>query len=226
MTITTAPAERRLLEEAPALSNPGWIPPDAWPELAELREQHLRILGEFKRTARAWSDLTHRYEQEDEARTAALQEGYRLGMEPELLDFTPPQERVAALAEAKVHYEAAREALEQFLREALAQMRAEQPVALERLRAHADELMRKRAEARRMLAATDAATADLDRLHTWVVRSGSDNPGFQVVWDHLQPTLPEEETAWAQELIRDRDEQDGTADHYDQMEELLTDAYQ
>ena len=215
-TSVTAPKPTSLLDEAPALWNPGWIPPEAWPELSEMREQHIRILGEFRRTARSYSDLTRRYEHEDEARTEALQEGYRLGTEPERLDSTPPEERQARLAEAKLHYDAAREALERFLREALAQLKADQPKALERLREHACELEEKREAARRLLAEAEAATGDLDRLHTWVMRSASDHPAFQVVWEHLQPTLPEEQIEWAKDSVRPHDE----------LKEAFSDAYQ
>src|SRR5215218_2861731 len=151
-----------LLENNPALSQPGWLPPpEAWPELAPLRAEHERLLAVARQESAALSELRKRHEAEDAARGETMTAAFLAGSDPAVAGASA-QARDSELAEAHLRVEAATDALVTFLNEAIAEIRQHAPewyATLERRRAEAEA---KREEARRLLAEADAVVGEAD----------------------------------------------------------------
>jgi hypothetical protein len=188
-----------LLENNPALSREDWAPDSApWPELLEVREQHLRLLRQVWECGDAVRELRRRYEAEDEARQDALKASFRNGAAEPLPPATPRAEREAALSELTEKVEAARKAFVDFLNEAFAIIKAHAPSWLASLEQRAEDADAMRDKARQMLREADVLEVEGQQLATWVLRAAKGNSGDQVAWGHINvPVTPREEIDWA-----------------------------
>ena len=113
------------LDTNPSFLRRDWLPANSgWSELDALHAEHVQLLdardGELA-TIRA---VRRKHEAEDEARQQALRESFRTGGEAAAAKTTSPEERPAELAAAVERYEAASDALEEFVGDALAQLEA------------------------------------------------------------------------------------------------------
>jgi hypothetical protein len=197
--------DNTLIWNNPALLMEEWLPdPPPWPELAEMRLDHLRLLQERARLGSELSGLRQRFKDEDETRAEAMQAAYREGAAPELAEVTPPEERQSVLAEAEAHATAANGALIDFLTEVLERLKAEQLAWLRRVESIELGIQEKREQARRLLAEADAEVGDVERLRSWLVRAASGRMGPHVAWAHLAPSIPPEQMRWVEneEVLR------------------------
>jgi hypothetical protein len=162
---------------APALWDPGWIPPDElqpWPELAELRTTHLRLREASGRAA----DDVRRAEGALEAfrreRQEALVQSYRDGREPKLsgADHARSRELEEAVSTARERSGAVLAATVEFLAEATATITERCPQWLDDLRADLAERRRAVQAAQRALDEARANVAANKRLIYWVDRTG------------------------------------------------------
>jgi len=186
---------RQLLENNPAFMRVGWIPggDDApWDELAELREEHHRLLANRTRTAEAILNLRQAFEREDAERTQAKALGFRLDKKAAKVEVTPDADRESALREAHVEAEAALDALGDFLVEALDALAGRQAEWFADLDEHREVALAAKAEALKLAAEADANAREYEKLRAWLRKAASGNSGLHVLWDDLE-TPPAEQ---------------------------------
>jgi hypothetical protein len=184
---------RQLIENNPALLYEDFFPAESpWPEIAELREMHVRLLGERVRTAQALSELSREFAAEDERRKTALTNAIYADAKPDLPEITPDDERAAAIREAQDEAEAANEALGRFLDGALSWL-AENDAALQGvLDERGARIEEERLEARRLLAVANEKAREFVPLRAWLGRAVGGNSGVHVAFGHLEAPPPEE----------------------------------
>jgi hypothetical protein len=191
-----------LLDNNPALWRSNWLPDGSeWPELAERRAQHERLLAAVEQ-ARAQELAVHRrHSAAEKAHAAELQEAFLQGREPNAPDVASPDARAAEKADADRVTKAAVAALEQFLAEALAEIRERAPEWYAALDARAGEADAKRQEALRLLAEADAHVAGMERMRGWLRRATGESPMGQYPFSEL-PIPHNPETTRADEAQR------------------------
>jgi hypothetical protein len=161
----------RLLEDHPALSKPDWLPPGAeWPELAELRAEHERLLTARAEAWTAAGEVVGVFNREDEARDEALRQSFRTGKAPEEVDLTPPEEREAQRLEAVRAWEMATDVLCEFLRGAIRELAERSSTLYAELELEAEDAELKKAEAARLLAEADRQVREVWRKSAWLDR--------------------------------------------------------
>jgi len=168
-----------LLDTQPALRRPDWLPEGLFPELDELREEHLEHLNSG--AGQKVQELREAYEAEDAARAEAL----RLGRD--LPVVTPTAERQDALGEAEAEREAAVARFRDFLDRAVARLRALEPEWREQFREKNAEANRKREEAAALLAAAERESEKVTRLELWLDRTINPRAGRYVGAPDLEP---------------------------------------
>lgn len=110
-----------LLGEAPALSDPGWLPEStSIAELDELREEHQRLHEAAVEIGRALAEVERRHEQEDAAYEGALRAQAAGQSGVKVPEVTPPDERAAELSPLKAKARASAEVRESFAVRAVA----------------------------------------------------------------------------------------------------------
>src|SRR4051812_31840720 len=110
-------ARYRLLFENPALVRRGWLPSaDDVPELADLREEHTRLLDARAQASADASALAQQREAEEEARRAAQESEFLGQAKVELPPITTTDDE---LVDARVRAQAAQDALQTFVRSAI-----------------------------------------------------------------------------------------------------------
>jgi hypothetical protein len=160
-----------LLENNPALGNPGWLPPPAaWPELAKLHVEHQRLLAARHAEWEAWRDLPDRYEAEDEAHHNALKSSFLSGSSIPDDERDYEEARNTEVADALLRLEAATDALQTFLMEATAEIQRRAPEFYNTLNSRRAEADAKREQARRALAEAEAAVGETFRMRAWLDR--------------------------------------------------------
>jgi hypothetical protein len=180
---------RRNLDSYPAVSRRDWLADADWPELAELRDEHARLLDSRDAAGVELAAARSRFESEDNARTSALRDSFRSGGNAdELPPLTSPQERAATLAPLVERVAAVLDALEEFVGETLARFADERDEWFGQLATVEDAADAKRAEARRLLREADAQVAESQRLRMWIDRNSGGRLG-PVNWGSL-PTPP------------------------------------
>lgn len=105
------------------LTRSGWIPTTNIDALEALRLRHEELIEQRDALTAEAGDLRRKYDTEDRAAQAALDEAYRTGQDIDAPDVTPTDERVEALIEADAHARAAGRAVMAFAREALDTLR-------------------------------------------------------------------------------------------------------
>lgn len=142
-----------------------WLPEGLFPEIDELRKEHLDRLGALKEANGKVSAIIGGFEAEDEARDAALYAG------EDAPAVTNTAERTDAVRQAEAEAHAARLRLDRFYRSAeatfqkmfpawqlqFAQVRAERAAAVE--------------QAKAALEAAELEAADVDQAEQWVART-------------------------------------------------------
>jgi hypothetical protein len=168
------PARWRVLEDDRALTMPEWLPTeDVAPELAELREQHLRLLAAQKDAAKTGGDLRRAYEGEDERYQQALQSAATTGSDlgSVVNEATPPEVRTERLREADQRLAATNDALLAFCLRAVEEVKERAPELYSALAARVDAAEAKRDEARRLLEEADLAVRATMPLRNWLDRT-------------------------------------------------------
>ena len=149
--------------------NEGWLPPEAeCPELADLRTEHLRLLGVVHETHAKLAELRREQKSAEDRRAAAVREAILAGKDPAKVKVAVPDE--VAVARADRDCESACEALEIFVRRALAEIEQTAPTIEANIANRLSAAEAKRLEARRLLAEADRLAADPKRLLNWLDR--------------------------------------------------------
>lgn len=171
-----------LLDTQPALRRPDWLPEGLFPELDELRKEHLEHLdSDAGDRAR---ELREEYEAEDTARAEALRVG------GEVPPVTPTAERQDALGEAEAEREAGVARFRDFLDGAVAKIQELEPGWREQFQQKTAEANRKREEAAALLAAAERETERVARLELWLNRTVNPRAGRYVGAPDLEPLEP------------------------------------
>jgi len=178
----------RFLEDEPAVAHPGWFPPAAeCPELADLRADHDRLIEAVKQTARDASALFNARKVELEAQRAAHERGFLGGETEPVPALTVGEDQIA---EATARADAARDALQTFAQNALAEVEQREPKLLGQLNEvqHGADLLR--AQARRMLDEAELAELTTKKLSNWLARATGRSYLGQIGWDDLGLPVP------------------------------------
>lgn len=194
----------RLLEMEPALSRPNWLPTgDAWPELAERRAQHERLLAAIAQVEQETLEAWQGHDAAEKAHAAELQAAFLEGREPdEPKERQPPEVRAAEVADLQSRANAAMAALNQFLEETLAEIKERAPEWYALLEERQAEVEVRREEARRLLAEADASVGETERMRVWLARATGKSPLGQHAFAEMPvPTTSHtQRAAEAQEL--------------------------
>lgn len=162
-------AYERLVVASQAFLDPGWLPPEEdCPELADLREQHERLLAACDEALAELGEATRAVEQARGQRADALRDAFLSGSGPESVTLAEPDE--SALAEARSVYDAATAALEAFVASAQAQIEERGPQIRDGINGRLREADAKRAEARKLLEEANRLEAEPRRLLNWLDR--------------------------------------------------------
>lgn len=191
MSTTQGQEKPLIVMESPALGAAGWLPPvsvaDGWPssdpcwdDLEDMRMAHLRLLYKVEAHSGLHRETERQYEDEDKARAKALQDSMRDGTDQsELPEITPPEARQAELARLKENANAARRALDDFLREAEQRIEERGPDWLADLDAADAKAMEAYEVARRAIAKAEAEVGSRKKLRLWLGREAGQHPTFK-----------------------------------------------
>lgn len=191
----------RLVDEATALADAGWLPPEGagWPELAELREQHQRLLARRDEVYAERTTLSDRFKAEDKARHEAQTAAFLADEPGELPDVTPPEEREAAHKALSDRMRALNSALDEFLRDAVALIEEHVTVWTGDLANSREAAAEQRREAERLLSAARAEEVAAARAEQWLMRNGGvhERTSFRMIprlrfvtWDSQEAYTP------------------------------------
>jgi hypothetical protein len=187
----------QFLFENPAMKAPGYFPSEEEvPELADLRDEHARLLAIVEQTRLDAYVLREQREQEEEARRAAQESEFLgKGKAKELPPITVTDD---AITDARVRSEAAQDALQRFAREVVGQVRERQADLLAGLESIAEAAQSKREEAQALLAEAERMVLGTKRLKEWLERASGRSALGHIAWSALpapvairQPTLEE-----------------------------------
>jgi hypothetical protein len=178
----------QFLEDNPAAADGGLFPPEEeCPQLADLRAEHERLTVAVGDELKAAGELRRRRDDETEARRAAHEAEFLDGDLSSLPEYTVDEEDVA---DATVRAEAARDALQSFVRGAVAEVTERAPELLDRL----DEVVRaadaKRAEAQAILAEADRLEGETKKMRRWLARMTGDSALGLYPFEQLDVPLP------------------------------------
>lgn len=191
-------AYERLLSVSQVFFDPGWLPPpEECEQFADLREQHLRLLDAVKSTLAKLSAARERVDGTQAQRQAAMREAFLTGTAAEL----PPPPDVD-LSEERAEYEAACEALEQFVQRAQAQIAARAPQVRAKLRERSLAAEEKRAEARRLLEEADGLASRPRALLYYLDRYTGRSALGPIAYYQLGVPLPEPVPELFQQVAR------------------------
>jgi hypothetical protein len=160
-----------LLENNPTLLRHDWLPPaDVWPELANMRREHERLLALREQEARALREIEERYETEDAARATELKASYLAGGNPADDGRQTEEERNTELVDARLRVEAATDALVTFLTEAISEIQVRAPGWYQTLEHRRAEAEARCVEVRKLLAEVETQVVETRRLGNWLDR--------------------------------------------------------
>src|SRR2546423_7679345 len=188
--MTEQPRRWRFLEDNRALTFPGWLPPaEDCPALAELREAHERVLAAAAEAWTAAAALGSKREAELEAARAAEEEAMFTGKNVAVPKVTVTE---AEITQARVKAQAARDALQRFVRQAVEEVREREPEILEELDGARQQAAAKRAKAQKLLAEADALEQKPKRIQLWLARyNGTSHLGPFPYSETVAPPPPE-----------------------------------
>lgn len=182
-------ARWRFLLEHPPVTRQGWLPPSTdVPELDHLNAEHERLLALVEEQDAARFELTAKHDAELEAQRAAQEAsflGTSSGKKPPKITITD-----AALAEAKEKSAIARDALQTFTEQAIAEIKELIPD----LHAGITKIL-KRAEAKYAKAkALESDARQLEgstkKLSNWLGRFDGTSKLGLIAWDDLDVPMP------------------------------------
>lgn len=158
----------RFLEDFPAVSLPGWLPPAAdCPELGDLRAEHERILAEGIEASHAAAELRRKHEAELEAVRAAHEQAFLSGTNVKVPKVTVTDTQ---LAQASAQVMAARDALQKFAIGAIETVRERESEVLAAHQEAHHQARIKRAEARVLIAEANRLEETPRRIGLWMDR--------------------------------------------------------
>ena len=164
------------LEDNPAVEQTGWLPTaEECPELADLREQHEHVLTTFADSLRAAGDLRRRAETETAAHADALKDAILAGRGTNSGDLPEVGVAEADVQQAVQRAQVARDALQQFARQATDAIRERAATIQARLDARLREADAMRQQARQLLIEADRIGAEPRRMRNWVERATGDS---------------------------------------------------
>lgn len=176
-----------LLENHPPLSKAGWLPPaEVWPELGALRAEHERLLAVVHAEGDALWEIQKRHEAEDAARSQTMKAAFLTGSDPGDNARDTEEERQTELADARLRVEAANDALETFVTEAMAEVQRRAPEWYETLDSRRSEADEKRAEAQRLIEEADRAVGQVERMRFWLDRESGASVLGHITFDQVQ----------------------------------------
>jgi hypothetical protein len=182
-----------LLEENPALLRPDWMPPpEDWPEFADDRAEHVRLLAVRQQ---AWDEacaLSARFQAEDEVRAQAVKTALVEGREPDEPETTPPAQREDERREALLKWEQATDLFVEFLERLCAEIRQRGPELYAALEAENGDAEKMRQEALRLLAQADRQAGEGVRKRGWLDRGTGRSFGGYVPFAALGVPEPPE----------------------------------
>ena len=163
----------RLADEAPALVDAAWLPPDGagWPALAELGEQHRRLLARRTEVYAERTTLRDRFDAEDKARHDAQTAAFLADEPGELPEGTAPEDREAVLEAASNRTRALNSALDEFLGGAVVLIQEHVSAWTGDLAARREAAAEQRREAERLLAAAREQEVEAARAEQWLTRN-------------------------------------------------------
>jgi hypothetical protein len=178
-------------ERSVALTRPGFFPPDEDLEgMADLRSEHQRRLSALSDANDAVDALRRTHEKQDETRREALLNEARDGKAPKLAKETPPEMRARELQAAQERVAAVQTALDEFLDDAMDEIRDYWPSWERGLAARAAEVEQERAEAERLLAETMAKALEIKRLRIWAERNATGGDHWLIAYPDLPAPTP------------------------------------
>lgn len=142
-----------------------WLPEDLFPEIDELREEHLERLAAVKGANGKVSEIIEGFEAEDAARDAALYAGESVPA------VTNTAERTDAVRQAEAEAHAARLKLDGFYRSAVERIKELAPVFQKRFANRRAEHAAAVEKAREALRQAERETANVDQAEQWVERT-------------------------------------------------------
>lgn len=177
-------AYERVLVASAAFLDRGWFPPAAdCEELADLHEEHERLLDSCAEALNRVGNARVNFERVGQDRSQALRTAIAEGKSPAHVKLPEPDD--TAVREARRVYEAACDVLEQFVARAQAEIAERAP----QIRANLGRLVRdahaKRAEARRLLDQADRLEAQPRRLSNWLDRYTGDSMLGPIAYETL-----------------------------------------
>ena len=177
----------------------GFFPVTTFPVLEEIRERHEELIEQCSRKSADARALNEKFEREDKAKQAALDEAYQSNRaEPADVEVTPDAERDAQRDEAAAHARAAGRALIAFTEEALAKLRGPVPHGwqpylevhtlktppegeaaklLAEIAGEESDLRNAMTEAQRVLATVGEKLRALVPLKMWIAKTGNGAQG-------------------------------------------------
>lgn len=184
------PRPLRLIEEAATLAEPGWLPVGTgWDGLDELAEEHRRLITARSGVTQERTALLARYEEEDRAHNEALRQGFRRGGDGALPEVTAAEDRRAAMLAVEQRHQAANDALDEFLTEAVEAIESRADGWLDTLAERRSGALRQREEAARLLAEAEEEEMRLRILEGWITRNaGRDmRPSMRITPTRFMP---------------------------------------
>ena len=195
MEVQDAYERWKFLLENPEVKAPGYFPSEEEvPELADLRAEHGRLLRAVAQTNIEAGALRETREQEEENRRAAQEDEF-LGKGPakKLPPITVTDEQ---LIDVRIRAEAAQDALQRYMREAVGQVKEREADLLAGLDAITEAAEAKRVEAQALLAQAERMEVGTKRLREWLARaSGRSHLGL-IAWSSLPAPVPVHQLTW------------------------------
>jgi hypothetical protein len=152
-----------------------WIPEGLWPELDELRPEHLRLRGQVADQLEALDALAKKYSAEDAAHSERLRQAHRDGTLAAVRDpRTPPEKRAAEREAIQTVLEAGIEVLAEFADRVVQTIRDHEEQFLGDLRGHAAAAQDKRRQAQKLAAEAHAEEYRAWKLAQWVLATSDD----------------------------------------------------
>jgi hypothetical protein len=183
------------LEDNPAVSDRGWFPPaEDCAELADLREQHQRLLDSFAEALQSAGELRRLAEANEASRSEVLLGAILSGSSAD--EAALPQREVTGdeLADAQLRVEVARDALQVFGKHAVEVVSERADELRAGIAEQLQESEAKRLEARRLLDEADRLAAEPMRLQYWIDRATGESVlglfPFESMGSPMRPPVP------------------------------------
>jgi len=182
-----------MLEEHPALLRADWLPsPEDWPEFADDRAEHVRLLAVRQQAWDEACNLSAQFQAEDEVRAQAVKTALVEGREPDEPETTPPAQREDERREALLKWEQATDLLAEFLERFCAEIKQRGQELYAALEAENGDAEKMRQEARRLLAKADRQAGEGVRKRGWLDRGTGRSFGGYVPFAALGVPEPPE----------------------------------